>query len=249
MTNFSNHYFSEFYLFQLNDSDNDTEEHSLAYYEAQSSSDTKKTTAQILENQNKMMSKLASMSAQLKTIAKQYNNNTTLTTYDVSSTSSSKVSSPIIENKKQLDDFENDLNDPEKKKTLLSKYSIFFKGRGQAITCAYILMDALFSRKFLTKCSWAGGSRGEEGKIAFKSYKNILIFLYEVIQECDSNFSLLDCYSFVKTILKNSIKRCQSKGLRMSAKRRRRITPEITAFEIDLENVLTNNPEALEEET
>lgn len=36
----------------------------------------------------------------------------------------------------------------------------------------YTLVNRMFSGNFMNLCSWASAARGEEGKVAFKMYKN-----------------------------------------------------------------------------
>lgn len=80
-------------------------------------------------------------------------------------------------------------------------------------------MDQFFNRDFLIKCSWAGGSRDEDRKIAFKSYKNIINAFFSIIHLADSNFSVTDCENFFKVVIKNARRRANidvSKNKRMS---------------------------------
>ncbi|CAG4934046.1 unnamed protein product [Parnassius apollo] len=77
----------------------------------------------------------------------------------------------------------------------------------KGVTCAYKMLDLIFSRKFLYMCSWTGGSRSDELKIGFKSYKNILKFYFELIHSWDSTYTMQDNENFFKDILKNSAKK------------------------------------------
>lgn len=90
---------------------------------------------------------------------------------------------------------------------------------GSGTTCAYKLLDILFSKNFLCQCSWSGGSKGEISKIPFKNYKNIRIFFFEIVNSWDSNFTDDDAEKFLKLTIRNASKRKLMKGLRQSSKR------------------------------
>lgn len=49
-------------------------------------------------------------------------------------------------------------------------------GQGTAKNCAFRLVDVLFSREFLCKCSWSGCSRSDSVKISLKCFKKTLNF-------------------------------------------------------------------------
>ncbi|PZC75604.1 hypothetical protein B5X24_HaOG205920 [Helicoverpa armigera] len=127
-----------------------------------------------------------------------------------------------ITNKKCLDDFEESLKSKHKTQEFKKILSIVCgKGKGRAINNAYALLDAMFGREFLTTCSWAGGTRAEGSKICFKSYQNTIDLFFTIVHMSDENFTMQECYSFLKSILRNAKKRSTSKNLRISRQRRR----------------------------
>ncbi|XP_055915887.1 uncharacterized protein LOC129948829 [Eupeodes corollae] len=103
----------------------------------------------------------------------------------------------------QAQQFEENLMETSFKCEMVRKTSFFIgkngKRFGQGWTCCYELVDAIFVRNFLTKCSWTGCSKKyEEGKIPFFKFKNILILFAEVVVEADPQFSLEKTKDFSK---------------------------------------------------
>ncbi|XP_041968051.1 uncharacterized protein LOC121725251 isoform X2 [Aricia agestis] len=137
--------------------------------------------------------------------------------------SASKISDfEPIGSANELDNLEISLKDPDFSSRLTSKLEVFCgKGKNRGISNAYAVIDALFQRKFLTNCSWTGGSRTDDSKIALKGYKNVFNLLFSVCHASDPNFNKPDCEKFLKTVLKNARQRCNSKRIRVSTVRRR----------------------------
>lgn len=80
-------------------------------------------------------------------------------------------------------------------------------GKMNGINCSYILVDHFFTRRFMTMCSWAGGSRNSEGKIPFKIYENVMNLFHSLVQKADRDFSMIHCQQFFKSVIKNSTRR------------------------------------------
>lgn len=95
------------------------------------------------------------------------------------------------------------------------------KGNGHGPNNCYLLVDRLFTRKFMTLCSWAGGAREQKEKIAFKTYKNVINFFFNIIHLSDENFTLKDCEEFFKNVIRNSTRRNESSMCRSSRIKRR----------------------------
>lgn len=97
----------------------------------------------------------------------------------------------IIESLKDLDKLEEDLEDKHAMGELTEKLSYICgrKGNANGLNSCYLLVDRLFSRKFMTLCSWAGGARGQKEKILFKMYKRIIHLFFKVVQLSDRNFT------------------------------------------------------------
>ncbi|XP_049878382.1 uncharacterized protein LOC126375474 [Pectinophora gossypiella] len=120
-----------------------------------------------------------------------------------------------------LENLESMLSDDNMKKRLTKIYSILCtKSIGNGGTCAYKLLDALFTREFICKCSWSGGSRGKEIKVALKGYKNVLNFFFAMVHSWDEKFSVEDSERFFKIVLKNALKRKETKNIRSSSQRK-----------------------------
>lgn len=72
-------------------------------------------------------------------------------------------------------------------------------GKGRGLNNCYALVDVMFTRRFLTECSWAGGSKNAEAKKnCFKAYHRVINLFFEVIQHSDKTFTLLECEAFLR---------------------------------------------------
>lgn len=95
----------------------------------------------------------------------------------------------------------------------------------------------MFDREFLTGCSWAGGTRGEGSKICFKSNQNTIDLFFKIVHMSDDNFTMQECNSFLKNVLRNAKKRHNSKNLRIShQKKRAKMMKEKTTEDNQLNN-------------
>lgn len=100
---------------------------------------------------------------------------------------------------------------------------------GNGATVCLQVVDFLFSREFLTKCSWTGLSRtrSEDGglvkKIALQQYEGAVDLFYQIVAYSDPIFPAEECKSFLRRCLQNSKQRFEEvKGMRNSASRKRR---------------------------
>lgn len=174
---------------------------------------------QMKKDQQKMAKALAEISAKLDSkIAKP-----AALTLNYTSLCNTTEFRPI-KNVQELDTMETKLEDSEVYNEYKMKYSIVC-GPGKGLNCAYQFCDLLFDREFLTKCSWAGGSRSETTKISLKTYKNVLNFFFDLVHDCDQSYTIEDNMNFFKTILRNSMKRSMAKLQRKSTSRCRRQRP------------------------
>lgn len=129
----------------------------------------------------------------------------------------------LITNISMLQKFEDMLKNPDIKQEIRNKLSVVCsKGKGKGYNNCFMLIDTMFSRKFMTECSWLGGSRMESPKVRFKSFVNTVNLFFEIIHDSDVTFTKMDCEIFLKRIIKNSKKRFVSKGLRTSTQRIRK---------------------------
>ena len=132
----------------------------------------------------------------------------------------------VIEEIKTVDDLEKlekMLQEEKIMKDFVDRLSVVCgqKGNGNGTNNCYILVDRIFSRKFMTLCSWAGGARDKKEKIPFKMYKNVINLFFQVIRLSDNSFTLKDCEEFFKNVIRNSTRRSQSNMTRNSAIKRR----------------------------
>lgn len=128
-----------------------------------------------------------------------------------------------ISDVQKLQEFENNLKNPELREEVLNRLSIICsKGKGRGESNAYVLVDAMFSRQLMTQCSWAGGTRcAENPKTYFKSFIYTRDLFFDIIHKTDKQFTKDDCDNFFKKVLRHSVARNASLQLRRSAAKNR----------------------------
>lgn len=127
-----------------------------------------------------------------------------------------------IDNLESLQNMEKALKDNDIADQIKEKLSIVCgSDKGKGANNCFALVDVMFTRKFLTKCSWSGGSRGDV-KTCFKMFTRVIKLFFEIIYQSDNAFTFQECESFFKIILKNSVKRLSAKLMRKSTPRNRR---------------------------
>ncbi|CAH1155430.1 unnamed protein product [Phaedon cochleariae] len=123
-----------------------------------------------------------------------------------------------IDNLTALEKFESKLANKKDMEDNILKFS-YVCGRnesGNGINNCYILVDKIFTRKFMTLCSWAGGARDGKEKIPFKMYKNVIGLVFRVVRLSDEDFTLKSCEEFFKAVIRNSTRRSSRKGKQRS---------------------------------
>lgn len=89
---------------------------------------------------------------------------------------------------------------------VLSKFgSIFGKGSGGGGgTIALQLIYKFFTKEFLFKCSWTGGTRSAGCiKITFKDYPNEIDLFFKTVQHCDPTYTYVNTVQFLQSRIKN----------------------------------------------
>lgn len=123
-----------------------------------------------------------------------------------------------IDNLDSLENLENVLKEETSVAELKKKLSVVCAiGKGKGPNNCFVLVDVMFTRNFLTKCSWAGGSRTEGTKICFKGFNRVIQLFFSIIYDSDNTYSLVDCEAFFKNILRNAVRRNCSKRQRASS--------------------------------
>lgn len=174
----------------------------------------------LLENQKTILSKISQLSNHFR----QY----TSRPFMVESVQRNENEFKLITNISMLQKFEDDLKNPDLKHEIRNKLNVVCsKGIGKGYNNCFMLADTMFSRKFMTECSWLGGSRMESPKVPFKSFVNTLNLFFEIIHDSDETFTKMECEIFLKRIIKHSKQRYVSKGLRTSTRKRRRTQIEL----------------------
>lgn len=184
----------------------------------------------IADNQKKIIHKLASLSVQIEegfSYCNQAKNTDMVTLRESNPVDSEAFVIKPIDSVKKLEDLESLLMDKNQKLKLLRQYSfVCSQSEGKGTRCAYKILDMVFTREFLCKCSWTGGCRiSDEVKVGLKKYKNILAFFFELVRSWDNTYTIDDNEKFFKIVLKNSTKRKLNKNERTSTKRRRTTKP------------------------
>ncbi|PZC70365.1 hypothetical protein B5X24_HaOG202060 [Helicoverpa armigera] len=185
-----------------------------------------------LKNQEKITQELARQSVQLDEITVQLaeinegrttGTNVTLLK-DVNAADNESFAFKPIDSQRELISLDQLLADKTEKKKFRHHLSFLCTpSNGTGITCAYKLLDILFTRDFLCLCSWAGGSRGDRSKIALKDYKNLLKFFHAMILTWDPTYTVQDNEKFFKIVTRNSTQRKCMKNVRTSSKRSRKL--------------------------
>ncbi|VEN50473.1 unnamed protein product [Callosobruchus maculatus] len=149
-----------------------------------------------------------------------------------------QVLSPVgtiepINTVEDMSSFNQKLSDNTIMKDFIQKMSYVCgkQGNGHGLNNCYILIDRLFTRKFMTLCSWAGGSRYQNEKVAFKSFKNVIKLFFEVIRLSDDSFTMKDAEEFLKNVIRNSTRRNESQMVRSSRIKRRQSKKPINGNE------------------
>lgn len=202
---------------------------------------------EILRNQRLILKQLATQSVQLDACLKHKVN----CSAELNKNKNDDFSFNVIETVKDLETFETKLANEEYLSIFIKHFSMVCgtSGREYGINVCYSLIDKIFSRKLMPQCSWAGGSRGENKKVAFKTYTNVINIFFKLVHAADATFTLDACEQFFKNILKNSTKRSNIQGSRCSKVKRR---PKNLAYKLqsEVERHITadnNNEEELEE--
>lgn len=174
-----------------------------------------KKQTETCENQEMMMNKLSLICSRLDEVIKR-----TSGSLGKSKERSGRIK-PIAD-RKSLDELEDSLKNDQTAEEIRKTFSIVCgEGKGRAINNAYALIDAMFDRKFLLECSWAGGSRSDKTKVCFKGYRNVVNFFFQIVYSSDRHFTMMECETFLKCVLRNAKKRYESKKMRASRSKNR----------------------------
>ena len=187
----------------------------------------------IMENQDKIMKRLAELSVQIEEIKYSMPSNSTVLPLGQARgiETQSFIFKPINDTC-NLEILDHELLNQETFEKLKQQYSIVCsKSLGNGNNCAYRLLDIMFTKEFLCKCSWTGGSRNSsEVKIGFKAFKNVIHFFFTMVNFWDPTYTIQDNETFFKTVLRNALKRKQMRNIRSSPKKcraKRKITMRI----------------------
>lgn len=178
----------------------------------------------VTSKENQIIEELAKLEAMLDTIGSKISNSTKNNLEQQKEKEPSDICDiEQIDNVDDLEKLERKLVDREVVEDFMDKLSYVCgrKGNGNGINNCYILIDRLFTRRFMTLCSWAGGARDKKEKIPFKIFKNVINLFFKVVSMSDRDFSLKDCEDFFKNVIRNSTRRNQSMAIRNSAIKRR----------------------------
>lgn len=169
----------------------------------------------LLDNQLNMLNKLTHLSNQFTQFARR--------PFVIENVQRNENEFEQITNIGMLQNFEDMLKISDVKQEIRNKLNVVCsKGKGKGYNNCFMLVDTMFSRKFMTECSWLGGSRMEKPKVSLKSFVNTLDLFFEIIHDSDETFTKMESEIFLKRVIKNSKPRFISKGLRTSTRKRRR---------------------------
>lgn len=180
---------------------------------------------EIMNNQHKIMQQLAKLETMIDIIYVARKNEKS-SSCSCETKNTEQIDTDIMEPINVLEDLiklEEQLSDTRVADNLVKKFSYICgrKGGGSGIDNCYILVDRIFTRKFMTLCSWAGGAKDGNEKIPFKIYKNTIQMFFRVIQLSDKDFTLQKCEEFLKNVIRNSKRRNESNMVRCSKSKKR----------------------------
>lgn len=122
---------------------------------------------------------------------------------------------------------------------------------GEGGTVCLKIIDKLFTREFLTTCSWTGVSRSKNDgeicvpKIAFQKFDGVINLFYQIVAFSDPTYPLESVKNFLHYCLKNSKHRLELKGTKKSSARKRPKLSDDSSKSADADS----NEEESEEET
>ncbi|KAF5277589.1 hypothetical protein FQR65_LT15934 [Abscondita terminalis] len=202
----------------------------------------------IIENQIRIIQQLAKHESLFDELIKNsMSNSDGLATSKTSKKAVLTIPVEPIDSVEKLELLESKLKDEKECQFILNGMSIICgrTRRGCGIDHCYNLVDKFFTREFMTKCSWAGGTRDKinKEKIAFKSYKRVINLFFRLVHLADDDFSLEECHAFLKNVIRNSTRRNQSVFVRTSRSKKRPKTLEYkTKKSTEMEETITNAP-------
>lgn len=129
----------------------------------------------------------------------------------------------------QFMDFETAIRDKKLYEQFVTEMATFGgrSGEKKGYKIAYGLIDQIFTREFLTTCSWTGSSKNNVVKNSFSSATKFLEAFFEIVHLADSRYTKNDAKEFFKEkILRNAnsrLKNLQHKQTEEPTKKRRRI--------------------------
>ncbi|XP_053667913.1 uncharacterized protein LOC128718302 [Anopheles marshallii] len=167
-----------------------------------------RVNTEILKNQKKITHRVGIIEAQL---------NTLLNYTDVGNAEAALVDKPLISNFEELSEFESSLSNEEyfQQISKAKKIEIVDKNVQNRL---FALLDGIFDKNFLVKCSWTGISKTGT-KIAMNSYKNILKLFKHVGSTNVIKVSDEMLKTFLMKRLKHAEERAKAKGIRKSSSR------------------------------
>lgn len=125
-----------------------------------------------------------------------------------------------ISNLEEFTALEEQLKEPLMETKYFKELSIVCSEKKTGHNNAYALVDTIFDRKFMTRCSWTGGTKGEP-KYCFKAFPKTIDLFLKVVHQYDKTFTKPICEDFFKNIMRNSTKRNTAKRVRISTTKKK----------------------------
>jgi hypothetical protein len=168
--------------------------------------------AQVIENQQKIMSQLSVLQASVDFLMRK---NLHATPTEQPTTSTNRLSIQPMNSKNDFDQLESKLNDETFYTKLVSELTFICgnSGKCRGLDSCYKLVDYFFTRPIFLQCNWTGSTRdaNAEKKIPFKFYTKIRSCFMDIIRKSDVNFTENEADKFFKVIIKNAKPRLQNK--------------------------------------
>lgn len=112
----------------------------------------------------------------------------------------------IITNIEEFTAFEEQLKDPIMEIKFFKEFSIVCSEKKTGHNNAYTLVDAMFDRKLMTRCSWGGGTKGEP-KHCFKAFSKTIDLFLKVVHQYDETFTSQHLRNMSKRVRNSTTKK------------------------------------------
>lgn len=194
-----------------------------------------------MANIDKKLNKLIEAVANMGTLISKENYQGTLQSIGAIGNTSNFSSLLPINDQYTFNEFETMLRNKDNYQKFVTEMATYggTSGDKKGDRIAYGLVDQLFTRQFMTECSWTGSSKNQASKNTFSSATTFLDAFYDIINLADSRYSKNDAKDFFKEkILRNAKSRLLNLQQRDEPVKKRRRTVNAPVTVTDTTNAI-----------